>query len=251
MARQKGILKLEGTIGDLTFYRSQGRFLAREKGGVDASRIQNDPAFERTRENGSEFGRAGSSGKLLRNSLRELLLKASDSRMVSRLTKEMMRALKMDSTNIRGARNVIDGDLSILSGFDFNQSAKLNTTAYFPYTITVDRPNGDVEINIPAFVPANGIAAPAGSTHARLIAGTTAVDFAGNVFEASNTLSANLLIGPQTEAPITLATAVSPASTWAIFVAFGIEFFQEVNGNMYPLKNGAFNALSLVAIDLV
>ena len=83
MARQKGILKLEGTIGDLTFYRSQGRYLAREKGGVDASRIQNDPAFERTRENGSEFGRAGSSGKLLRNSLRELLLKASDSRMVS------------------------------------------------------------------------------------------------------------------------------------------------------------------------
>jgi hypothetical protein len=33
------------------------------------------------------------------------------------------------------------------------------------------------------------------------------------------------------------------------FLALGIEFYQEVNGQMYPLKNGAFNALSLVKVD--
>jgi hypothetical protein len=58
MARQKGIIKLKGTIGDITFNKTQDGHLAREKGGVDASRIKNDPAFQRTRENGSEFGRA-------------------------------------------------------------------------------------------------------------------------------------------------------------------------------------------------
>jgi hypothetical protein len=60
MARQKGIIKLEGTIGDVSFYKSKDGYLAREKGGVDGDRIKNDPAFQRTRENGSEFGRAGS-----------------------------------------------------------------------------------------------------------------------------------------------------------------------------------------------
>ena len=64
MARQKGIVKLKGTIGDITFYKTQDGHLAREKGGVDASRIKNDPAFQRTRENGSEFGRAGKAGKV-------------------------------------------------------------------------------------------------------------------------------------------------------------------------------------------
>lgn len=59
MARQKGIIKLKGTIGDITFYKTQDGHLAREKGGIDASRIKSDPAFQRTRENGSEFGRAG------------------------------------------------------------------------------------------------------------------------------------------------------------------------------------------------
>ena len=49
MARQKGIIKLEGTIGDVSFYKSKDGYLAREKGGVDADRIKNDPAFQRTR----------------------------------------------------------------------------------------------------------------------------------------------------------------------------------------------------------
>ena len=66
MARQKGIIKLDGTIGDITFYKSQDGYLAREKGGVSADRIANDPNFQRTRENGEEFGRAGKAGKMLR-----------------------------------------------------------------------------------------------------------------------------------------------------------------------------------------
>lgn len=53
MARQKSIIKLDGTIGDITFYKSKDGYLAREKGGVPADRIRNDPAFQRTRENGS------------------------------------------------------------------------------------------------------------------------------------------------------------------------------------------------------
>ena len=65
MARQKGIIKLRGTVGDITFYKSKDGHLVRERGGVDGNRIANDPAFKRTRENGSEFGRAGKSGKLL------------------------------------------------------------------------------------------------------------------------------------------------------------------------------------------
>jgi hypothetical protein len=31
----------------------------------------------------------------------------------------------------------------------------------------------------------------------------------------------------------------------------GVEFYQEVNGQMYPLKNGAFNALSIAQVDTV
>jgi hypothetical protein len=60
MARQKGIIKLEGTIGDISFYKSKDGHLARTKGGVDGEWIQNDPAFQRTRGNRQEFDRSGS-----------------------------------------------------------------------------------------------------------------------------------------------------------------------------------------------
>ena len=55
MAKQTGIIKLKGTIGRISFYKTGDGHLAREKGGVDKSRIQNDTAFQRTQENGSEL----------------------------------------------------------------------------------------------------------------------------------------------------------------------------------------------------
>ncbi len=98
MARQKGVIKLQGQMGGVSYYKSQqDGFLAREKGGVDAERIKNDPNFERTRENGAEFGRAGAAGKLLRTSLRALLVNIADSRMTSRLTREMVKVLGLQN----------------------------------------------------------------------------------------------------------------------------------------------------------
>lgn len=70
MARQKGIITIEGTLGNITFFKSQDGYMAREKGGVSAEKIASDPAFERTRENNAEFGRAGKASKLLRTSVK-------------------------------------------------------------------------------------------------------------------------------------------------------------------------------------
>ena len=183
MAKQKGIIKLDGTIGGITFYKStQDGYLAREKGGVSADKIANDPAFQRTRENGEEFGRAGKAGKLLRNSIRAMLQNASDSKMVSRLTQKMVEVIQEDATNPRGQRNVIDGEAELLAGFEFNISGKLGTTIYAPYTSTIDRVAGTLAVNIPAFVPLNMIAAPGGSTHFKIVSAGAEVDFENEIF---------------------------------------------------------------------
>jgi hypothetical protein len=56
MAKTSGIIKIEGTVEDLTFYKKDGRNFVRRKGGVSKERIENDPNYVRTRENNSEFG---------------------------------------------------------------------------------------------------------------------------------------------------------------------------------------------------
>ncbi len=250
MAKQKGIIKLDGTIGGITFYKStQDGYLAREKGGVSGDRIATDPNFQRTRENGEEFGRAGKAGKLLRNAIRAMLQNAADSRMVSRLTQKMVEVIQADATNPRGQRNVIDGEAELLEGFEFNISGKLGTTLYAPFTATVDRAAGTLVANIPAFVPLNMVAAPGGTTHFKIVSAGAEVDFENESFVADSQATAILPWDANPTAVINLNNAVTANSTHPLFLMLGIEFYQQVNGQMYPLKNGAYNALAIADVD--
>ena len=249
MAKLKGILKIEGTLDELTVYKTQDGHLVKTKGGVSADRIANDPAFQRTRENGAEFGRAGKAGKILRNAIRALLQNASDARMVSRLTQKMVKVIQEDATNPRGLRNVIDGEAELLQGFDFNIGGKLGTTIYAPFTAVIDRVAGTLTAGLAAFVPQNMIAAPGGTTHFKIISAGAEVDFENETFVADTQATAVLPWDSNATAVINLANAVTAASTHPLFLALGIEFYQEVNGQMYPLKNGSFNALNLVKVD--
>jgi hypothetical protein len=249
MARQKGIIKLKGTIGDITFYKTKDGYLVKEKSGVDASRIANDPAFQRTRENGSEFGRAGKAGKVLRLAYRPLLLNASDSRMVSRLTQSMMKVIQADAVSDRGLRNVIDGETELLTGFEFNINGKLSNSLFVPFTATIDRVSGELSVAVAPFVPLQMIAAPSGTTHFKVVSGGAEIDFEAGTYVVASSETAILPWDVTPTTAISQVNAVTVASTKPLFLVLGIEFYQQVNGQMYPLKNGAFNPLSLVAVS--
>lgn len=250
MARQRGIIKLKGILGGITFYNtSLDGHLAREKGGIEASRIASDPAFQRTRENGAEFGRAGKAGKVLRTAIRPLLLNSADSRMASRLTQQMVKVIQADMVSERGLRNVIDGEAELLQGFEFNIRGKLGTTLFAPFTSDVDRITGEVSVNLASFVPANMIAAPGGTTHFKVISGGAEIDFEQETFVIATSETAILPWDATATAVISQTNELTPNSTKPLFLALGVEFYQQINGQMYPLKNGAYNPLSLVKVD--
>lgn len=250
MARQSGIIKLKGTIGDITFYKSQDGYLARQKGGVDKVRFLNDPKFQRTRENAQEFGRAGKASKTLCTAIRPVLNKTQDSRMISRLVKLMMTVIKADQVSDRGKRNVLDGELILLQGFDFNGNASLSSTVYAPASFIIDRLDGVMGVNIPSFNPSNQIVAPGGTTHFRFISAGVEVDFENETFVLSQSSSPELSYDNSNTALTILTNELGVLdSTKPLFLVFGIEFLQQVNGTFYSLNNGAYNALNLVAID--
>ena len=249
MARQKGIIKLKGTIGDISFYKTQDGYLAREKGGIEASRIANDPAFVRTRENGAEFGRAGAAGKVLRNALRMLLQNSADGRVTSRLTQSMVKVVKADAGSDRGLRNVLDGELEMLQGFEFNINGKLGSTLFVPYTAVINRVTGLITVDIPAFEPVNAIGSPSGATHYKLNMAASEIDFESGVFQTEVTTGGVLPIDANVVPAQTMSANLIANSTKPLFAALGVEFYQEVNGSMYSLKNGAYNGLALVKIS--
>jgi len=249
MATQKGILKVKGTLDDITFYKSKDGYKMRTKGGVDKKRIATDPAFQRTRENGAEFGRAGKAGKTLRTALRNVLIFSKDSSRVWRLTTEMVKVIQADQINDRGMRNVIDGEAELLSGFDFNRNGKLGTTLYAPFTGTIDRATGTLSVAIDPFIPGNMIVAPSGTTHYKIVSAGAEIDFENEVIVVESSESAILPWNNVLTTAISQTNAVTAASVKPLFLALGVAFYQEVNTKMYPLKNGAFNPLSLVKVS--
>ena len=248
MAKLKGLLKIEGTLDNLTFYKTQDGHLVRTKGGVSGDRIANDPVFVRTRENGAEFGAAAESGKLLRNTVRTLMLNAADNRVTSRITKIMTQIKDYDAQSARGERNVGIGILDpnavqMLKGFDFNKRSVIGAVLYAPFS--VNQSSGDIVFN--SFTPINDLAYPAGATHVTLRNAFAIIDFAAGTSDITFSQPTNLLIDGTNTAAY-LQTAGSPSGNGTRIFLMMLEFFQEVNGVQYSLKNGAYNVLSIVDI---
>lgn len=249
MAQQKSILKLKGTIGGITFYKSKDGYLAREKGGVDASRIANDPGFARTRENGAEFGNAASAGKLLRDAVRVLGKDASDGRVTARLTQIMAQIKNMDEANARGERHVGEGlakdeAKNLLIGFNFNVNAELGTVLYKAFG--VDAETG--EITIAALTPQKDISLPSGASHIILKSGFASVNFTTG--ESEMTVSEPVRIATSAEAQaVSLKPATAPTVEGTHFYLLSIDFIQEVNNADYSLNNNSYNVLAIVAVE--
>ena len=246
MAKLKGILKIEGTLQDMTFYKTQDGHLVKTKSGVSGDRIANDPSFQRTRENGSEFGSAATAGKVLRNAVRNLTMNASDNRVTSRLTQLMTQIKNFDVTSVRGESTVgvaiaDPAALALLINFDFNDSAALGGVLFAPFTVT----GATGAINIPSFVPINDITYPTGATHVSMKAAYANVDFVNEISAIEYSPVTNLPIDG-TNTPVTLTPSAVPAGTGTKFYLILLEFFQEVNGVQYSLKNGSYNVLNIV-----
>ena len=248
MAQQKSILKLRGTIGGISFYKSKDGYLAREKGGVDASRIANDPGFARTRENGAEFGNSASAGKLLRDAVRTLGKDASDGRVTARLTQIMSQIKNLDVASNRGERSVDkgiatnDGKL-LLKGFNFNSNAALGTVLYKPFEVNALTGS----IIIASIIPQKDISIPDGATHVILRSGCAIVDFVTGNSEMGVSDPVRLTIGAD-EQPVNIVPQRIPFLEGIKFILLSIDFVQVVNNVDYSLNNNAYNVLAIVEV---
>lgn len=247
MAKFDGIFEIQGTLKGMTFYKSKDGLLIRGKGGVSKKRIKNDPAFQRTRENGVEFGHCASMGMLLRKSVSNSVSLAKDYRVTSRLGQALSRVKNLDFVSIRGQRKVHIGIQSaegknVLRGFNFNKFSAFNSV--FREAYELDIVSGEVEIL--DFNPTSNLSIPQGATHCSFSTSISSLDFEMGTYETKQGQKTNF---PIVDAlmDITLICPM-PTASGSVFFYFLIEFFQELNGAQYPLKNNAHNVLYLMEI---
>ena len=125
----------------------------------------------------------------------------------------------------------------------------MGTTLFAPFVASIDRVAGEIKVDLASFIPANMIAAPSGTPHFKIISGGAEVDFEAETYVVATSETAILPWDATATVPINQVNAVTANSTKPLFLALGVEFYQEINGQMYPLKNGAFNPLSIAKVD--
>jgi hypothetical protein len=248
MARQSGLIKIKGTLDNVTFYKSKDGHLAKMKTSIDGTRIASDPAFIRTRENGAEFGSSATSGKVTRDSLRPIAMNASDNKIVSRVTQLMTKIKNLDTTSLRGLRNVgvampTPAAKALLKGFEFNKDALLSSILYKPYAVNTTTG----VITITGLMPLNDIAYPTGATHMSITGCYANINYATGVTDVKLTNVQNLAING-VASTVTLTPTALPVGTGVKVFLLKIEFFQLVNAVQYSLKNGAYNALKVIEV---
>jgi len=248
MAKSNGILNIEGTVENLTFFKKDGKSFVRKKGGISKERILNDPNFVRTRENISEFTHSANSGKLLRTAIGSMVFKAKDSKLSSRLMQAMSNVKNSDKTSTRGQRNVATGIASpegkaYLKGFDFNNDAPLKGVLFAPFEL--DTSNGKVAFT--DLLPAEQLQFPKGATHFSLQSAVLVLDFETQLSETSHSSAFNLPINLVSSSPVLIPGSI-PAGSGQKFFLLLISFYQEINGIQYSLKNEDYNVLNILEV---
>lgn len=248
MAKANGLIKIEGTVEDLTFYKVDGVNYVRKKGGIAKGRIANDPSFVRTRENNAEFGRSGYSAKVLRHALGTMVFKAKDRKLSSRLMSAMTLIKKQDIVSARGERAVSVGILTpegkqVLRGFNFNANATLDGVLFAPFDL--DTTTGIVSLT--NIIPTEQVLFPQGATHVSFQSAVCALDFDTEASEVAYSNIVNLPIN-LTPTSVTLTPASVPTGTGQQFFLLMVSFYQQVNGVQYSLKNEEYNVLTILEV---
>jgi hypothetical protein len=264
MPKQKGIIKLKGSMGGITFYQKNGEHFSRETNGPDKNKIKHDPAFQRTRENNQEFGGAAQIGKAFRTGLVKDFDEMSDSSCTARITK-LIKQIISKGEGKRGQRDFspnLYGEFFLY--FAFNESVSFNSILLASFTASANATRNEVTITIPDFNTGNMVHAPAGASHFRIInlisilseykfnetsqryEPTDPDSNSLNAFNASNYIALGGNVGSDTIIVSTITPVPAIESTSILISCIGIEFYQKVGSEYYLLASN--NSMKVQAV---
>jgi hypothetical protein len=248
MARQTGIIQFSGPLGGISFYKHKKYgMLARACNPVSAQRIAKDPAFARTRENGTEFGMASRAGKLLRDGLHGFLQDVPAEELDLRVMRLMMDLKAQDTVSVRGQRQVgiaLGLQPGLLGDFALSRCRLDRSVVQSPVT---DRQAGTITLR-------GGLDnVPKQATHVVFTGFRGQIDFAQGERDFVFSESIEMSLGePARDVVLTLPEPAAPVAAIGVELwGLKVVFLQEMNGVRYALKVGAAGILQSFEIAVV
>ena len=130
--------------------------------GITGDRIKKDPAFGVTRKWANEFGKATKMSKIIRDAFLSEIALPNTPRL---LTSSLVTVLRTDNVSGFGDRDFAEADFSTLTGFHFNPAFPFEQLVKLTFCLDYNITRRQVELTMPAFIPAQCIEAPGGYSH--------------------------------------------------------------------------------------
>lgn len=251
MARQSGVIKFTGSLGDVSGYKDgQGNHIIRTKGGATAEQIATGENFARTRENMAEFSGVSKMGKYIRDAM-AATKRSWDRYVTGRLVAQLKQVNLLDDSEARGQRAIlVTAAPEALVGFQFNSGSNLDSVLRVPFTVTANAGRNEATFEVPAVDPGVNLAVPSGATHVRYICAAMALpDFiynegtgqyepAADVATLLTVIHSSYLDLGSAIAATDVVAALPGSPTMApevsLCAVIGVQYYQEVSGNYYP-----------------
>ena len=265
MAKLKGLIDFEGTLGGITAYTRNGERVLRQASGADKKKIMRGKNYVRTRENMMEFSGGVAAAKVLRQSLTPVMRGFSDTYFTGRLQGKYRDMIQI-ATGKRGQRMFKPlTHATALMEIPFDVKLHLDSVLRVKPLITVNAERTAATLSVLSFTPATDIFAPTGATHLELIYAIVLqpafeYDTPSKKYKRTDaldqyymqTISSELIpVDTQEALDISLpATDLGLAQLHAdsaLVSVLGIRFHQQVGFKTYPLETG--KAMGFVGVS--
>ncbi|MFW0716958.1 hypothetical protein [Pedobacter sp. N23S346] len=141
MARVNGIVRFSGQLGDLVFYKRGKKDVVRHKAA-------NYTLTENSRKSAKDFGAASRNASYIRKAFAPLVKLYAYDDLLNRLNKRFIEIFKTIPAEHAGKKKLIDGDIALLKGFEFNSSKPLEQLWLSESDLRIE-PDGLVKLILP------------------------------------------------------------------------------------------------------
>ncbi len=245
MAKQIGIIKVKGTIGELNFYDSKfGPLVRKAGGGFNSKAIKTKPSMIRVRENSSEFGRVSKVKQMFRIALHPFLNTCKDTTRHGRMIRVLQEIKTLDAISERGKRDVAIGlttpmGMKLWKDFDLTERSPFDL---MPCTYQVE---GETYALTLSGLGLSSVVFPKGATLLEVSYGVLEIDFTTLTFLLHNSTSVFFAKDSSTT-EVTLPLLSSNFAGGMLFPVLGVRFYQVVGGTNYLFKEAIWQGVKFL-----
>ncbi|MGQ7856908.1 hypothetical protein ACUN24_21935 [Pedobacter sp. WC2501] len=218
MASQNGIIKINGQLGDLVFYKRGNTDVVRQKAA-------HKQQTEASKKSSRDFGTASRNAAYIRKAFAPLVKLYAYGDLLNRLNKRFIEIFKTIPTEQAGEKRLIDSDITLLKGFDFNSNKPLGTLWLSETDLHIE-PDGLVKLILPKCELKSLLKPHPKATEARLQ--VMGFHFELNDHGGYEIMEVNDLVIPLNNSQFpktTLTLSLNHQGDKALIFAMGISFF--------------------------